>query len=114
MKSPWFSIMMNCTYKSLFKSTQNLRQDDPFSLYLFILGQKVLSRMLHKDFDGGRVGSFSHSRGSALVYHLLYANDILVFMNSERHSLKKLLKTLESYDQNSFMPNMSRPHIFLN
>lgn len=38
-------------------------------------------------------------RGAPLISHLLYADELLVFTNGERRSLKMLLKTLEVYEK---------------
>lgn len=98
---------MNKTYKGFFKYTQGLKQGDHFSPCLFILEQEVLSRTLHKEFNGVRVGSFSHPRGSPLVSHLLYANDIMVFTYGERRSLNKLLEILRLMSVGLVTPSIS-------
>lgn len=85
--------------RGFFKSSKGLRQGDPLSPYLFILMEEVLSRLLRKQFEGGRIGKFSHLVGAPLISHLLYADDLLVFLNGEKISLKILVKTLGIYEK---------------
>lgn len=99
--SPWFSLMMNGTYKGFFKPSRGLRQGDPLSPYLFIIMQEVLSRLLRKSFEERRIGYFSHPVGSPLVSHLFYADDLLVFANGEKRSLHRLINIFYHYAKGS-------------
>lgn len=99
MGSPWFLVMMNDTYKDFFKSTRGLRQGDPISPYLFILIEDDLSWLLRRNFGVGRIRSFSHSLGAPLISHLLYAYDLLIFVNGEMSSVWRLMQILEIYER---------------
>ncbi|KAG2674106.1 hypothetical protein I3760_13G120400 [Carya illinoinensis] len=57
--------------------------------------EEVLSRLLRNNFEEGQFGCFSHPVGAPLVTHLLYADDLLVFVNGGKHSVHRLIKTLE-------------------
>lgn len=95
---PWFSVMMNGTYKGFFKSTWGLRQGDPLSPYLFILMEEVLSQLLRRNFGEGRIQSFLHPLRAPLISHLLYADDLLFFVNGETRSIRRLMQILEKYE----------------
>ncbi|TXG69366.1 hypothetical protein EZV62_004301 [Acer yangbiense] len=97
--SPWFSVMMNGAFKGFFQSTRGLRQGDPLSPFLFILMEEVLTRLLRKNFESGRIGRFYHPIGAPLVSHLLYADDILIFANGGKRSIRNLVKALETYEK---------------
>lgn len=99
VKSPWFSVIMNGTYKGYFQASQGLRHGDPLSPYLFIVMEEVLTRLLKKNFATGRIGTFSHPVGAPLVSHLLYADDLLVFANGQKKSIKSLMDTLATYEK---------------
>lgn len=70
-----------------------------YSPYLFILVEDILSLMIKVELEGGSIGKFYHPRGCPLISHLLYVNDLLVFMNEEYKSLKQLLKTIGIYER---------------
>lgn len=58
----------------------------------------MLSSMLKKTLEDIRINHYFHPRECPLVSHLLNANDILLFVNSVRRTLKKILKTLATYE----------------
>ncbi|KAF5472990.1 hypothetical protein F2P56_009642 [Juglans regia] len=60
--------------------------------------EEVLSRLIKKDFEEGKIGAFHHPRGVPLVSHLLYADDILIFANGKKRSIRRLIKTLKRYE----------------
>lgn len=95
----WFSIMMNGTTKGFFKPSRGLRQGDPISPYLFIIIEEVLTRLLRKKFEDGCIGSFSHPHDAPLVSHLLYVDDIVVFANGSKRSMKALMDTFQLYEK---------------
>ncbi|XP_040986544.1 uncharacterized protein LOC121234610 [Juglans microcarpa x Juglans regia] len=82
-------------------SARGLRQGDPLSPYLFILMEEVLTRLLRKHFEEGQIGKFSHPIGAPLVSHLLYADDILIFANGGKRSIKNLMHTPDIYERRS-------------
>lgn len=78
--------MLNGDYKCFFKPSRELRQGDPLSPYLFILSEELLSKMLHKAFLEGHIKHFN-ACGDVRVSHLIYANDLLIFANSNKTSI---------------------------
>ncbi|XP_035548680.1 uncharacterized protein LOC118349195, partial [Juglans regia] len=100
VESPWFSVMMNGTVSGYFKSTWGLCQGDPLSPLLFIIMEEVLTRLLKKNFNSGRIQKFYHPVGAPLVSHLLNVDDILSFANGNKRSMKILVyNTLETYEK---------------
>ncbi|XP_022869151.1 uncharacterized protein LOC111388627 [Olea europaea var. sylvestris] len=92
ISTPWFSVMMNGTMQGFFKSTRALRQGDPLSPYLFIIIQEVLTRLLKRGFEEGQIGCFSHPRGTTAITHLMYADDLIIFANGRKRSIRELRK----------------------
>lgn len=76
--------MINGTYKRFFKSYWGLWQDESLSPYLFIFMEEVLKSLLNQAYGEGRIGKFFHPRGTPLISHLLYVDDLLIFAIGEK------------------------------
>lgn len=79
MSSVSYSILLNGSPYGFFKPSRGLRQGDPLSLLLFIIGSKVFSRLLSRKESHGNLHGISIGRGVPPISHLLYANDLLIF-----------------------------------
>ncbi|KAF5470091.1 hypothetical protein F2P56_010634 [Juglans regia] len=71
---------------------------DPISPYLFIIVEEILSRPLKKGFQEGRIVTFSLPKGAPTISHLLYADDIVIFANGSKTSLKAISESLALYE----------------
>lgn len=80
--------------KGFFKGERGLRKSDHLSPLLFILVDEILSRMLKRVSDEGKIEPFSYPIGP-LLSHLLYVDDISIFTNK---SLKTLWNILEIFN----------------
>jgi hypothetical protein len=74
-----FSILINGCHFGLFSPKGGLRQGDPLSHFLFILGSKVLSRLLFKKEAVGNIKGLKISRAILAIHHLLFVDDLLIF-----------------------------------
>uniref|UniRef100_A0A2N9FAQ7 Reverse transcriptase domain-containing protein n=1 Tax=Fagus sylvatica TaxID=28930 RepID=A0A2N9FAQ7_FAGSY len=79
ISTPYFSILMNGSPHGFFSSSRGLRQGDPLSPFLFIIGAEILSRILHKVESEGQFKGFQLARLCPRVSHLLFANDLIIF-----------------------------------
>lgn len=84
---PRFSVLINGTPIGFFASFRGLRQGDTLSHFLFILAMEALSCILKKTMEGGFIQGFL-ARGiggvGRVVPHLLFANDTLIFSDSNK------------------------------
>ncbi|KAJ0078578.1 hypothetical protein Patl1_23481 [Pistacia atlantica] len=93
----WIKVIMNClssvTYSVLingipqkpFKPSHGIRQGDPLSPYLFIIGAKALSRLI-QDAETEELSKgipMGHSKMS--ISHLFYADDCLLFCKANHY-----------------------------
>ncbi|RVW15364.1 LINE-1 reverse transcriptase-like [Vitis vinifera] len=88
-----FSVLINGTPEGYFNSSRGLRQGDPLSPYLFVIGMEALSRLIHRAVGGGFLsGCRVDGRGGngALVSHLLFADDTLVFCEASEDQMVHL------------------------
>ena len=74
--------MVNGSLESFFRSSRGLRQGDPLSPYLFVLGMEVFSLLVDRAAEGGFISSYKFKGRNGTerqITHLLFADDTLVF-----------------------------------
>ena len=77
-----FSILVNGLPAGFFPSSRGLRQGDPLSPYLFVMGMEVLSILVRRATNGGYIsGCVIKGRGEVdlNISHLLFVDDTIVF-----------------------------------
>ncbi|KAL2498245.1 Uncharacterized protein Adt_23795 [Abeliophyllum distichum] len=79
-----FSILLNGRPCGFFPSSRGLRQDDPISPSLFILVADYFSRILTRQYQQIASMAYRHG-GDALISHLCFADDMIIFANGFRH-----------------------------
>ncbi|RVX16394.1 LINE-1 reverse transcriptase-like [Vitis vinifera] len=88
-----FSILVNGVPAGFFPSSKGLRQGDPLSPYLFVMGMEVLSALIRRAVRGGFVSGCSlKGRGGLVmeVSHLLFADDTIIFCEAKKEYLTSL------------------------
>ncbi|KAJ9698913.1 hypothetical protein PVL29_007804 [Vitis rotundifolia] len=88
-----FSVLINGVPEGFFSSTKGLRQGDPISPYLFLLGMGVLSAMLRRAVGGGFISGCKlrgEGRMDLNVSHLLFADDTIIFCEAKKENLTYL------------------------
>ena len=88
-----FSILINGSPAGFFQSSRGLRQGDPLSPYLFVIGMEALSCLINRTVDGNYLFGIkvANGRGEDLsISHLLYADDTLIFCEDDIEQLKFL------------------------
>ena len=85
-----FYVLINGSPTDFFRSTRGLRQGDPLSPYLFVLGMEALSSLINKAVkEGFLTGCRIRGRDGIgiQVSHLLFADDTLVFCEDSQEQL---------------------------
>jgi hypothetical protein len=92
--SPSFSILINGSPYGHFKPERGLRQGDPLSPFLFILGTKVISWLLLRQESQGLLRGIKIAWNCSPISHLHFADDLFLFAkatSTEANSLKLVL-----------------------
>ena len=88
-----FSMLVNDVPAGFFSSSKGLRQGDPLSPYLFVMGMEVLSVLITRAVEGGFISwcSIWQGRGQAVnISHLLFVDDTVVFCEARKEYLTHL------------------------
>ncbi|KZV18919.1 hypothetical protein F511_17825 [Dorcoceras hygrometricum] len=96
----WFSVNINGSLSGFFCSKRGLRQGDPLSPLLFIIGAEYLSRSLEQLFLQ-RHKLFYQTGCSVQISHLAYADDILIFSNGSLDCIRRICEVLHNYETTS-------------
>ncbi|XP_062166910.1 uncharacterized protein LOC133873195 [Alnus glutinosa] len=87
-----FSVLLNGSPFGHFRPSRGLRQGDPLSPFLFIIGTEALSRLLHHHLRG-----FSVSRDNLAINHLLFADDLVIFTSATSSEASRIKICLDKY-----------------
>ena len=84
---------MNGSSEDFFNNTRGLKQGDPLSPYLFVIGMEVFSILVDKATSRGYLLGFNLvNRGGEVMQltHLLFADDTLEFCSDSKDQLAYL------------------------
>ncbi|KAJ9683301.1 hypothetical protein PVL29_019053 [Vitis rotundifolia] len=93
LSSARFSVLVNGVPAGFFPSSKRLRQGDPLSPCLFVLGMEVLDVLIRRVVKGGFLSgcSIRGDRRSPLnISHLFFADDTIVFCEANKEHLTHL------------------------
>ncbi|RVW99798.1 putative mitochondrial protein [Vitis vinifera] len=92
-----FSVLVNGVLTGFFSSTKGLRQGDPLSPYLFVMGMEVLRVLIRRAVQGGFLSArrIRGRRGTKMnISHLFFADDTIIFCEAKKEHLTHLSWTL--------------------
>lgn len=103
----WVNIIMSCVTSvkyaisfhllqtEVFTPTRGLRQGDPLSPYLFLMVAGGLSSMLKGVEERGDLVGVKVYRGASAVSHLLFVDDSLILMQTDKKNVDNLKEILD-------------------
>ncbi|PRQ29705.1 putative RNA-directed DNA polymerase [Rosa chinensis] len=109
----WVKMIMQCVssirYSFLVRGkplgyvvpSRGLRQGDPLSPYLFLLGAEGLSALLKKKAELGVLPGISICDGAPMVNHLLFADDSMLYANANLQACQEISNVLTVYGKAS-------------
>lgn len=92
-----FSVMINGSPFGFFKPERGLRQGDPLSPFLFILGAEVLSQMLARAENEWSIFGIKVALRAPPLSHLLFADDLMIFGRAKTREANRIVAILENY-----------------
>ena len=88
-----FSVLVNGVPVGFFPSSKGLRQGDPLSPYLFVMGMEVLSALIRRAVEGDFLLGCrirGGRRQPVHIFHLLFADDTIVFCEAKKEHITHL------------------------
>ncbi|XP_059440565.1 uncharacterized protein LOC132173020 [Corylus avellana] len=92
-----FSILLHGAPFGKFTPSRGLRQGDPLSPFLFILGAEILSRLIEREESLGLLHGIKMARRCPTISHLLFADDVIIFSKANESEARVILKCLNTY-----------------
>ncbi|RVW43900.1 putative mitochondrial protein [Vitis vinifera] len=93
LSSAKFLVMVNGVPAGFFPSSKGLRQGDPLSPYLFVMGMEVLDVLIRRAVEGGFLSGCNIRGGSEPplnISHLFFADDTIIFCEARKDHLTHL------------------------
>ena len=97
LSSVEFTLLLNGGLSPSFSPSRGLRQGDPLSPYLFILGNEVLMRLINREVSQKNLMGFKVSNTAPPISKLCYADDILLFCKAKSSEVVILRSCLEKF-----------------
>jgi hypothetical protein len=97
ISSTSFSIMINGSTFGFFTPARGLRQGDPLSPFLFILGTKVILWLFHQHESLGLLKGIRICCSCALITHLSFADDLIIFAKATSTEAALIKSCLDQY-----------------
>ncbi|GAU35137.1 hypothetical protein TSUD_394630 [Trifolium subterraneum] len=96
-----------------FTPTKGLRQGDPLSPYLFVLCMEFLSHIIIKNIDDGLWKPVRLSRNGPPLFHLFFADDVLLFAKATKSQALIIGSTLKRFaDYLGLKVNITKSKVF--
>ena len=105
----WIKLIMRCittvTYQVIvdgeltntFLPQQAIKQGDPLSPNLFILGANVLSNMLQQAELNNQIQGVRACRNAPRINHLMFVDDLILFFKVSDHSCQVMNSILSEF-----------------
>jgi hypothetical protein len=95
------SVLLNGNPGSSFKHLRGLRQGDPLSPYLFILGIDVLNSIFERATQDGLLTKLKGRHASMRIS--MYADDAVIFTNPKREDITCIMEIMRAFGKATWL-----------
>uniref|UniRef100_A0A2N9ET81 Reverse transcriptase domain-containing protein n=2 Tax=Fagus sylvatica TaxID=28930 RepID=A0A2N9ET81_FAGSY len=92
-----FTLLLNGGICSNFCPFRGLRQGDPLSPYLFIMGSEVLMRLINREIQQGSLMGVKIGNTAPPISKLCYADDVILICRARADEVRSLMNCLDTY-----------------
>lgn len=111
--TPSYTIKINGSFEGFFRGTRGLRQGDPLSPFLFVIGMEGLSGLLRRAANNNLINWHPGCK-SIFLNHLAFADDLFVFARGDLHSANHIRNILnEFHGVSGLQMSTSKSEVFL-
>ncbi|XP_061338861.1 uncharacterized protein LOC133285627 [Gastrolobium bilobum] len=97
VSSPKTNLTWNGSLSEEFQPSRGVRQGDPLSPYLFVLAMEKLSHIIETAANGGLWKPIRAGKGGPKISHILFADDLMLFLEVDEEQLHVLLRCLNLF-----------------
>lgn len=100
IQRPMFSILVNGNSCRFFNNSRDLRHECPLSPYLFAIVMEFFTAVLF-ECDKNRPVPSPFTKGGLAISHLLFADDVLLFVSASAQIAGNIKRFLQDFDNHS-------------
>lgn len=105
--------MCNGVPKGFFKCTNEIRQGDPLSPYLFTIYMEYFSYLMSSKLNRGKIMPLI--KNDPIITHLIYADDLLVFIQATTEGAKSMRSIFKKMEKHAGLQlNRGKTRVFFN
>lgn len=109
----YYSIILNERMEASFHPSIGLQQEDPLSLFFFLIRSEGLSTLMRLIVNEGHLKGVKTIQSGPQISHLLFADDCVLFGEAIMRGVMVLKRILKEYEVNSgWCVNFDKSMIF--
>ncbi|VFQ85715.1 unnamed protein product [Cuscuta campestris] len=96
LRATYMSVLVNGKPNGFFKIKRGVKQGDPLSPLLFIIGSEGFARSLNHAINSGYISPYKVGK-TRVVSHLAFADDLIIFLKGDLRNILRFRHLLDSY-----------------